>query len=165
MPFLREDFGLFFLLMFLFGFFYFMLFCFFYCHRGKWCIWKAYTGSETPVLGISQQLTGPYSQAARCICMWLIELAYTQYDLCLFINTTVWFIFCWGHAHRPGPRSPFLRPLPSGLGRAAFCSCCPVPAGRMLLHPAVFLPRAAPPREPRHRPRRLSALVRPWEVS
>lgn len=119
-------------------FFFFILFYvvgFFYCHRGKWCIWKAYTGSETPVLGISKQLTGPYSQAARCICMWFIAFAYTQYDLCLFINTTVWFIFCWGHAHRPGPHSPFLRPLLSGPGRAAFCSCCPVPAGRMLLHP------------------------------
>lgn len=114
---------------------FFLFYGFFLLHRGKWCIWKAYTGSETPVLGISKQLTGPYSQAARCICMWFIEFAYTQYNLCLFINTTVWFIFCWGHAHRPGPRSPSLRRLLSGLGRAAFRSCCPVPAGRMLLRP------------------------------
>lgn len=51
------------------------------------------------------------------------------------INTTARFTCRWGHAHRPGPCSLFLRSLLSGLGRAAFRSRCPVPARRMLPHP------------------------------
>lgn len=158
-PFLREDVGSFFFLTFCFAFFFFLS-----CHRVKWCIWKAYTGSETSVLGISKQLMGSYSQAARCICMWFIEFAYTWYDLYFFINTTVWFIFCWGHPHRSGPCSPFLRSLLSGLGQAAFCSHCPLPARRMLLHALSSSPWAAPPGESPRQLCRLSVFVRPWEV-
>lgn len=53
----------------------------FYCHRSKQYIWEAHTGSETSVLGISKQLAGIYSPAARCICVWFMEFAYTWYDL------------------------------------------------------------------------------------
>lgn len=92
----------------------------FYYHRSKQCIWEAHTGSETSVLGISRQLAGIYSPAARCICVWFMEFAYTWYDLYFW-----WTQQCYFHsaeclqAHPCSLCSRCLSMLRSGSSTAA----------------------------------------------
>lgn len=118
-PFLRENFGLSLLFMFCFGLYFMYVFNY---HRSKQCIWKADTGSETSVLGLSKQLTGIYSQADRCICTWFMEFAYAWYDLCLWLIQQYNLYSVGGRSCRliPMSRSPGVSSRP-----AVGCSCSP----------------------------------------